>query len=141
VDTPQKSQDFTKPWSELTPQEQEDRMRALVQNRLYDEVAPSTPIVDRNTPTIMEERQANERQVGGAHYRTSMQHWDYVWVNDLDYFQGQITKYVSRWKKKGGLQDLEKAKHFLDKYMELIRKEHEGCEPTDNGYVDQDRQS
>lgn len=62
---------------------------------------------------------ANERQVGGAHYKSDIQHWDFVYANDLDYFQGQITLYITRWKKKGGLQDLEKAKHFLEKYIEL----------------------
>lgn len=62
---------------------------------------------------------ANDRQVGGDHYAGSIQHWDYVVANDLDYFQGQITKYVTRWKKKGGLQDLLKARHFLDKYIEV----------------------
>jgi hypothetical protein len=30
-----------------------------------------------------------------------------------------ITKYVMRWKLKGGMEDLEKAAHFLEKYMEL----------------------
>lgn len=68
-----------------------------------------------------EKRRANERQVAGDHYRGAMQHWDYVIANDLDYFQGQITKYVGRWKKKNGMQDLEKAQHFLEKYIEEIR--------------------
>jgi hypothetical protein len=38
-----------------------------------------------------------------------------------DYFQGQIIKYLMRWKKKGGVQDLEKARHYLDKYIEVER--------------------
>lgn len=66
---------------------------------------------------------ANDRQVGGSHYKGKIEHWDYVWSNGLDYFQGQITKYVSRWKKKSGIQDLYKAKHFLEKYIELIEVE------------------
>lgn len=68
---------------------------------------------------------ANERQEGGNHYIAPIQHWDYVAANDLDYFQGQITKYVTRWKKKGGVLDLKKAKHFLDKYIELSEKAEE----------------
>lgn len=64
----------------------------------------------------------NQRQVGGDHYHLSpVQHWDMAWVLKLDYFQGQITKYVCRWRDKNGLEDLEKAKHFLDKYIELIK--------------------
>jgi len=63
---------------------------------------------------------ANETQIGGDHYKTGgEEHWDRVHRLGLDYFQGQITKYIERWKKKGGLQDLHKARHFLDKYIEL----------------------
>ena len=62
---------------------------------------------------------ANDRQVGATHYKSEIQHWDYVVANDLDYFQAQITKYVTRWKKKGGIEDLRKAQHFLDKYIEV----------------------
>ena len=66
---------------------------------------------------------ANDVQVGGAHYKdTPYQHWDLVADNDLDYFAGQIIKYTMRWKKKNGLQDLLKARHFLAKYIELIEE-------------------
>lgn len=69
---------------------------------------------------------ANERQVGGDHYKTGgEEHWDRVHRLELDYFQGQITKYVERWKKKNGIQDLRKAQHFLDKYIELIERDAE----------------
>lgn len=63
---------------------------------------------------------ANKRQVAGSHYRKhgALQHWDIVLRFDLDYFQGQITKYVMRWKDKNGVQDLQKAAHFLEKYIE-----------------------
>jgi hypothetical protein len=65
---------------------------------------------------------ANARQVGGEHYGGSaVQHWDIVAMHNLDYFQGQITKYVMRHKQKHGIQDLEKAQHFLEKYIELLR--------------------
>lgn len=80
---------------------------------------------------------ANTKQVGGSHYRSDIQHWDYVVANDLDYFQGQITKYVTRWKKKNGLADLHKALHFLEKYIELNTPVDDGSEPG-RGYVNQD---
>ena len=65
---------------------------------------------------------ANDRQVDGLHYGgTSHQHWDIVVEHQLDYFQGQVTKYIMRWRKKNGLTDLEKAKHFLEKYIEEIQ--------------------
>jgi hypothetical protein len=63
---------------------------------------------------------ANERQVGGDHYhRHVLEHWDIVALFNLDYYQGQITKYIMRWKDKAGIQDLEKARHFIDKYIEV----------------------
>ena len=73
---------------------------------------------------------ANDIQVGGKHYASQIQHWDYVAANNLDYFQGQITKYVTRWKEKGGVQDLLKAKHFLEKYIELNSPAPEEGGPT-----------
>lgn len=68
---------------------------------------------------VSEER-ANDRQVGGEHYKTPgiPEHWDLVIMYNWDYFQGQITKYVMRWRKKGGIQDLKKALHVLEKYIE-----------------------
>jgi len=63
---------------------------------------------------------ANDKQVGGKHYGGGdLQHWDIVDKFKLDYFQGQITKYIMRWRNKNGLEDLLKARHFLDKYIEL----------------------
>ncbi len=67
---------------------------------------------------------ANRKQVGGTHYKVvGEEHWDRVDKLDLDYFQGQITKYVERWREKNGVEDLEKARHFLEKYIELARTE------------------
>lgn len=81
--------------------------------------------------------EANKRQVAGDHYKSGIQHWDYVIANGLGYFEGQITKYVTRWRKKNGLQDLEKARHFLDKLIETVKAEQEGGEP-DERYTNQD---
>jgi hypothetical protein len=39
--------------------------------------------------------------------------------SNLGYFEGNIVKYVSRWQDKGGVQDLQKAKHYLEKLLEL----------------------
>ena len=64
----------------------------------------------------------NDIQIGGTHYATDtgMQHWDYVALAlDGRYFEGNITKYVARWRKKNGRQDLEKAKHYIDLLIEL----------------------
>lgn len=61
---------------------------------------------------------ANDRQVAGTHYASQFQHWDFVTALSLPYLPAQVSKYLIRWKKKNGLQDLEKSKHFLDKFIE-----------------------
>lgn len=68
---------------------------------------------------------ANDEQVGGGHYKSPIQHWDYVLANELGYFEGQITRYVTRWRKKNGLEDLLKAQHFLTKLIEVTQLELE----------------
>lgn len=67
---------------------------------------------------------ANEQQVGGAHYAAkAIQPWDFIIANDLGYLEGNIVKYVSRWKDKGGIEDLKKAQHYLQKLIETHDKE------------------
>jgi len=66
---------------------------------------------------------ANTKQVGGAHYTDkAIQPWDYILANDLGYLEGNIVKYVSRWKDKGGIEDLKKAQHYLQKLIEVTEK-------------------
>jgi len=63
---------------------------------------------------------ANETQVGGEHYKDkAIQPWDYISSNNMGYLAGCIVKYVSRYEDKNGLEDLEKAKHFLEKLIEV----------------------
>ena len=63
----------------------------------------------------------NDRQVGGDHYKKlAIQTWDYIMANNIGYMEGNIIKYGSRWKEKGGEKDLLKAKHYLDKLIENI---------------------
>lgn len=73
----------------------------------------------RHTP--IEQAAANDRQIGGEHYKQDggQQHWDFVAKHQLNYFIGCATKYVSRWRKKGGVEDLRKAVHFIDKLLEI----------------------
>lgn len=64
---------------------------------------------------------ANQKQVGGNHYKHGgEEHWDRQWrLYGRGYFVGCITKYVERYHEKNGLQDLQKAQHFLEKLIEL----------------------
>lgn len=53
-------------------------------------------------------------QVGGDHYaKCAIQPIDYIMANGLDYLQGNVIKYVTRYKNKNGVEDLEKAAHYL----------------------------
>ena len=62
---------------------------------------------------------ANDKQINGDHYRGAIQTWDYIVANDLGFLEGNIVKYVTRFRKKNGIQDLEKARHYLDKLIEV----------------------
>lgn len=64
---------------------------------------------------------SNTTQVGGNHYKgTTYQHWDFVTLALAGrYLEGNITKYIARWRKKNGLQDLQKARHYLTKLIEV----------------------
>lgn len=61
-------------------------------------------------------------QIGGSHYRTmEIQPMEYSMKNKLDPCQHTIVKYVSRFRDKGGIEDLEKAKHVIDMLIEFER--------------------
>ena len=61
---------------------------------------------------------ANDVQIGGDHYKFPIQPWDYILANDIGYLEGTAIKYLTRWKRKNGVEDLKKAKHFIDKLIE-----------------------
>lgn len=63
-------------------------------------------------------------QVGGSHYRQmAIQPIEYIHANGIPFAEGNIIKYVSRWRSKNGIADLEKARHFIDLLIELERKD------------------
>jgi hypothetical protein len=58
-------------------------------------------------------------QEGGDHYkRMKIQPLAYIMENELPFIEGAVVKYVSRWRLKGGVQDLRKARHLLDVLIE-----------------------
>lgn len=63
-------------------------------------------------------------QVGGSHYHSTYQHWDWVEDVGMPYLEGNATKYVVRWKSKNGKEDLHKAKSYVAKI--LIRHRTQG---------------
>jgi len=68
---------------------------------------------------------ARDAQVGGQHYRQhEIQPWDIIDEYKLNYYEGQVLKYLLR-RKAGRLEDLKKARHVLDKLIEL-EKDRDG---------------
>lgn len=59
-------------------------------------------------------------QVGGEHYKNmKIQPVQYIHLNGIPFIEGCVIKYVSRWREKGGIEDIKKARHFLDLLIEL----------------------
>lgn len=66
-----------------------------------------------------------ETQEGGDHYRTlPIQPVQFIHANKIPYLEGNVIKYVTRWRDKGGLADLRKARHYIDMLIEL-EKDHD----------------
>ena len=62
---------------------------------------------------------ALETQIGGNHYKDmNIQPLEFIMANNLPYCESNIIKYVCRYKSKNGLQDLLKARHYLDILIE-----------------------
>jgi hypothetical protein len=59
-------------------------------------------------------------QVGGSHYKDhAIQPIEYIHKNNLPFIEGCVVKYITRWRDKGGVKDLEKIKHYIDMLIEL----------------------
>ena len=62
------------------------------------------------------------RQVGGKHYKTfRIQPYEFISKNNLSFFQGNVVKYVCRYKDKNGIQDLEKIIHYCELEIKKIK--------------------
>ena len=66
------------------------------------------------------EKSALDEQVGGDHYRKlGIQPIELIRDINANFFQGNVIKYVTRYKDKNGVKDLEKARHYLELMREL----------------------
>lgn len=66
---------------------------------------------------------ALNNQISGNHYKAlKIQPIEFIVANDIGYIEGNVIKYVCRWKAKNGIQDLEKAKHYLEILIEMESK-------------------
>lgn len=68
---------------------------------------------------MSQENETLKTQVGGSHYaEMTIQPITFITANGMTYLEGNVVKYLSRYKKKNGLQDLLKAKHYLEMIIE-----------------------
>tara|TARA_R110002153_G_scaffold223455_1_gene375987 strand:+ start:11819 stop:12115 length:297 start_codon:yes stop_codon:yes gene_type:complete len=66
-----------------------------------------------------------DKQVGGSHYKScGIQPVEYIYANDLNYFEGNIIKYITRHRTKGeGRKDIEKVIHYAELILQLEYEE------------------
>ena len=63
---------------------------------------------------------ALKNQVGGEHYKDcAIQPIEFIYFNNIPFLEANVIKYIVRWKEKNGVQDLEKAKHYIDLLIDL----------------------
>lgn len=63
---------------------------------------------------------STSQQVGGTHYKDmAIQPVEFIHRNEIGFIEGSVIKYVCRWRNKGGVEDLRKARHFLDLLIEM----------------------
>lgn len=68
---------------------------------------------------------ALDSQIGGDHYKGDKIQWvEFVHANRMPAIEAMALKYLMRWRKKGGVQDLRKAKHYIELLIELELKDH-----------------
>ena len=62
---------------------------------------------------------STDHQVGGDHYKKlKIQPVEYILANQMGFCEGAIIKYISRWRDKGGVEDLRKIKQFCEFLIE-----------------------
>ena len=62
---------------------------------------------------------ANEKVEHPGHYNKGIEVWDFIISHDLNFMEGNVVKYVVRHRLKNGIEDLKKARFYLDKLIEV----------------------
>lgn len=80
----------------------------------------SSPSGSSETTSRAETDRALTKQEGGSHYKDlAIQPVEYIHANGIGFFEGNVIKYVTRWRSKAGVEDLRKAKHYIELLIEL----------------------
>lgn len=64
-------------------------------------------------------QKASEKQIGGSHYQMEIQPVEFITRNKIPFIEGNVIKYVCRHRQKNGVQDIDKAIHYLELLKEL----------------------
>ena len=73
---------------------------------------------------------ALSKQEGGDHYKTlSIQPVEYIVANDLSWCEGNIIKYITRWKQKNGIEDIKKVIHYAELLLQFELEKQDGSHP------------
>jgi hypothetical protein len=63
---------------------------------------------------------ALDKQIGGSHYKDmAIQPIEYIHKNGLGFCEGNIVKYITRWKTKNGIEDLRKVIHYAELLIQM----------------------
>lgn len=75
---------------------------------------------------------ALDTQVGGSHYKDfKIQPVEFIHQNGIGYMAGNVIKYVSRYQEKNGIEDLKKARHYIDMLIEFEQEaDNEPAKPV-----------
>ena len=66
---------------------------------------------------------AFKHQEGGSHYKDfAIQPVEFIHRNGIGFMEGNAIKYLVRWRNKGGIEDLKKAKHYIEMLLEMEAK-------------------
>jgi hypothetical protein len=91
----------------------QERARATTLTTFLAESAAAEPEPERVATAL-------DVQVGGEHYKKfSIQPVEFIHANGIPFIEGNIIKYIVRWREKNGVKDLEKVKHYVDLLIQL----------------------
>ena len=64
------------------------------------------------------DRENIKDNINPSYYKRSIQVTDFIIEYDMNFLEGNIIKYVTRYKDKSGIQDLRKCRWYIDKLIE-----------------------
>lgn len=88
--------------------------------KFWKDVEKDVLNMDKDTGLVHKKAsKARDTQEGGNHYKDkAMQPWDIIDAWELDFYAGNVVKYILRYRFKDGVNDLKKARHYIDKLIE-----------------------